>query len=319
MERGINGMKKIMTPWVKLAEYINREDYNQISALQAECINADKITLKLELDYKLAAAMEDNKGTGLKDVNEFMYYDGNLLIGYIGICGFGGQGMPLEITGMVHPDYRHQGVFGKLHELVLAECKRRNSGNVLILCDKKSTSGQRFVEKTGADYKNSEYEMYLQPNYPEPDERLFCGITLRKASNSDAYEVARQNAIYFGADESPSQATDETSIPMDNILLPEEEEKRGITIYLAQKDKQIIGKVNLDTNTEVGGIYGLGVLPEYRRKGYGRAVLLKAVEKLKEGNIKNVMLQVATEDARALNLYQSCGFRETSTMDYYNL
>ncbi|MFC4304303.1 GNAT family N-acetyltransferase [Cohnella boryungensis] len=60
-------------------------------------------------------------------------------------------------------------------------------------------------------------------------------------------------------------------------------------------------------------------MPEYRGKGYGRATLLKAIDKLKEANAGDIMLQVAVENANALRLYQSCGFVETSTMDYYEL
>lgn len=321
-------MKTIQAPWIKLKEHLDQEDYNLISSLQEKCIITDKIALKLELDYKLAAALESIKKSGMREVNEFMYFDGQQLIGYIGIGSFGGAGAPLEITGMVHPDYRRLGIFTILNDLVKAECKRRNSGNVLVLCDKKSASGQRFVEKIGAVYSQSEFEMYLQQDYPGPNEKQLCGVSLRKAKNSDAYEVSRQNAIYFG-DTEPHKDSDfdlcdsntfsEKCISKDDLLLPEEEEKRGMTIYLALHDNQIIGKVHLETNTTVGGIYGLGVLPEYRGKGFGRAILLRGIEKLKEGNVQNIMLQVTTENATALNLYKSCGFVETSTMDYFEL
>lgn len=311
-------MKKIQSPCIKLKQHLNREDYDMISALQAKCNEHEDISLKLELDYKLAAALESSDNTSIKEVNEFMYFHEQQLIGYIGICSFGGGGTPLEIMGMVHPEYRRQGVFSMLNEFVLAECKRRKAGSILILCDNKSYPGHRFVEKTGAVHSHSEFELYLQQNYSKPDEKQLCGIILRKAVNSDAYEIARQNAIYFG-DCVPSEELDIGDNSKDDILLPEEEEKRGITIYLAQKDSQIVGKVHLDTNTSIGGIYGLGVLPEYRGKGFGRAILLSAINQLKEENKKDVMLQVAAENATALNLYKSCGFNETSTMDYFRL
>lgn len=321
-------MKTIKAPWIKLAEYLNQEDYDLIGGLQKRCMEADKITLKLELDYKLAVASDSSKSAGVREINEFLYFDGDLLIGYIGICGFGGAGNPLEITGMVDPDYRKQGVFSQLHHLILAECSKRKAERVLLLCDKASPSGQSFIRKTGAIYKNSEYEMFLREDQPEPKEELFCGITLQKATNSDAYEVARQNSIYFG-DLLPvtenSQTGDnnrisgEESLASEDILLPEEEEKRGMTIYLAKKDGVTIGKAHLETGSEVSGIYGLGVLPEYRGKGYGRALLLRSVEQMKKCGSRNIMLQVATKNEKALNLYLSCGFVGTSTMDYFDL
>ena len=278
-----------------------------------QCSHEDQITLKLELDYKLSVALNNTCKSGICDINEFMYFDGEQLIGYIGICGFGGTSAPLEITGMVLPEYRRQGIFSKLHELVIAECRRRNAGSILVLCDKKSVSGQRFLERVGAVYKFSEFEMYLHNESAEIIEERLHGINFRKATNADACEIARQNTIYFG--DRPGEENED--VPNKRILLPEDEEKRGMTIYLAEKDDRIIGKAHLQLINGIGGIYGLGILPENRGKGYGRAVLLNAIEKLKNARASKIMLQVAAENATALNLYKSCGFQETSVMDYF--
>ncbi|WP_079504668.1 GNAT family N-acetyltransferase [Mesobacillus jeotgali] len=297
-------MKRIEKPWIKLKETIDAEDYELIGQLQERCKEHDQTALKLELDYKLAV---NGNEQGVQEVNEFMYFDGQQLIGYAGICGFGG---PLEVNGLVDPDYRRQGVFTKLFELVVAEWKRRNSGSMLLLSDRLSGAGQNFIAGTGAVYKHSEFEMFLKKDAPPAAPDQLAGITFRKAANADAKEIARQNAIYFN---------EEVSEEAEDMILPEEEEKRGMTSYLVEKDGQIIGKVNLQLTTKLGAIFGLGVLPEHRRKGYGRALLLLAIEKLREENAKDIMLQVAAENSNALNLYKSCGFEETSTMDYFEL
>ena len=101
--------------------------------------------------------------------------------------------------------------------------------------------------------------------------------------------------------------------------MPEDEEQRGFTIYLAVKDEKIIGKVNLQLSESAGGIYGLGVLPEERGKGYSRAILLLAVRMLQEANAETIYLQVLTDNEKALSLYQSCGFETSSVMDYFTL
>lgn len=321
----------IQKPWIKLKETIDHDDYDLIKKLQDQCIYEDKTALKLELDYKNGVTSENDKISGIKNVNEFMYFEGQQIIGYIGICSFGGTGSPIEVNGMVQPDYRRQGVFKTLIELVIAEWKKRNSGSMLLLSDRKSNSGQKFIKRTGAQYKHSEYEMYLKEDNLEPLQRQLCGITFRKATNADAGEIARQNTIYFSDEfrdfKNTSNANEpgivsaeaETIIPNEDIVLPEEEEKRGMTMYLVEKDQQIIGKVHIQLTSRIGGIYGLGVLPEHRGKGIGRAILMMAIEKLKEMNASEVMLQVATENANALNLYKSCGFVETSIMDYYEI
>ncbi|ERK30094.1 GNAT family N-acetyltransferase [Clostridium intestinale] len=300
-------MKNIENPWIKLKENINKEDYKLISKLQQECI--DKVALKLELDYKFASSNESSKITN--NTNEFMYFDGEKLIGYIGIGSFGGFNTPIEVNGMVHPDYRKQGVFKKLTELVIDEWKRRNSNNMFLLSDRTSKEGQEFIKNLGATYNHTEYEMYFRQEGSSETSKGLSNLTFRKAKNEDAYELAKQDAIYFG-EEVPEENDKE------KMILPEEEEKKGIRTYLAEKDNEVIGKVRLEL-TDKGGIYGLGVLPKHRRKGYAREMLKFAVNTLIEDGAKEVMLQVDSENPNALNLYKSCGFVETSVMDYYEM
>ena len=304
--------KPINNPWIKLKNSLNQEEYELIHALETLCVLEDQVAFKLELDYKLMDKGIITNKACLRDINDFMYFDGEQLIGYIGICYFGGAAM--EINGMVHPDYRRQGIFSKLLKLAISECKGRNAGSILALCDNKSVSGLRFLDRVGAVYQSSEFEMYLNQEAYENIQKQTNGIIFRKATNEDVREIARQDHIYFGDDMDEDNEADAEN----GIILPEDEEKRGNIVYLMQVEDHVIGKVKLELiNGITGGIYGLGVLPEYRSKGYGRAILLKSIEKLKEAKATEIMLQVATENSKALNLYQSCGFQETSRMDYF--
>lgn len=287
---------------IKLKEFIDHNDYVEISNLQKHCLDNDKTSLKLELDYKLSRG-EGREGA-LDNVNEFMYYNNNELIGYIGIDHFGGT--TLEINGMVHPDFRRKGVFKKLFQLVKDERVKRKEKDVLLLSDNKSISGQEFIKSTGASYEHSEYEMFLRLN-PKQDISLE-NVVLRKANNKDAREIAYQNSIYF-----------DSEFKEEDIKMPEDEEKCGMIIYIAEVLNKIIGKVHLEVSGDIGGIYGLGVTPDYRGKGYGREILMGAIEMLKGRNKMEIMLQVAAKNNKALNLYKSCGFEETSIMDYYQI
>jgi ribosomal protein S18 acetylase RimI-like enzyme len=234
-----------------------------------------------------------------------MYYDDDNLIGYIGICRFGGN--TLEVNGMVHPEYRRRGIFKTLFSLVKDEWYKRESQRLLLLCDHHSSSGLEFIRHSGnVTHDHSEYEMFLRSGSKQDVKANNVG--LKKAMNLDAKEIAWQNSVYF-----------DKEYKEEDLLLPEEEEKCGTSIYLAEVDNKVIGKVHLEVSEGNGGIYGLGVLPEYRNKGYGREILVRAIEKLKERNLKDIMLQVAVKNNRALNLYCSCGFEITSTMDYFEM
>ncbi len=299
IEGGSKQVIQLKRGYIKLCGGIDQEDYEKVKALEKCCVELDDTTLKLELEYKLAMSFND-RDAGV--INEFMFYDHEVLIGYIGISQFSGG--TLEVNGMVHPDYRRMGVFNRLYSLVKDEWNRRGSQDMLLLCDHHSLSGLGFMKHTGAHYNNSEYEMFLLGEPGEQD--ALKNLNLREALNKDAKEIAKQNELYF-------------QVNSNGLKLPEEEAKRGMFSYIAETNNVTIGKVHLEVQDGVGGIYGLGVLPEYRRKGYGREIVMRAVEKLQEKQSKKIMLQVAVKNKNALELYRSCGFEVTSTMDYYKL
>lgn len=296
-------MGELINPHIKLKEKLDQKDYTDINNLQKLCSELDQTTLKLELDYKLRRA--EGLNGSLNNINEFMYYDETDLIGYIGICHFGGN--VIEVNGMVHPEYRRRGVYRKLFSLVKDEWGKRKAQKMLLLSDNNSLSGLGFIKySSAANHDHSEYEMFFRSN-PKQDLDL-NNVVLRKATNHDAKEIAWQNSVYF-----------EIEYEEEDLLMPEEEEKCGTSIYLAEVDNIVIGKVHLEIREGVGGIYGLGVLPEYRNKGYGREILTRAMEEFKEKNLIDIMLQVTVKNKSALKLYCSCGFEVTSTMDYYEI
>ncbi|MFT5874783.1 MAG: ribosomal protein S18 acetylase RimI-like enzyme [Clostridium sp.] len=295
-------MEEIINYYLKLKETLDKNDYEEISKLEKFCSEIDKTTLKLELDYKLNSSQ--GKIPSTENINEFMYYNEDTLIGYIGISFYGGD--TIEINGMVHPNYRRKGIFKKLFSLINDEWSKRKTSKMFLLSDSNSISGLEFIKTTSASYENSEYEMFLKSTSTQ--KVLPCNVLLRKATNKDAREITWQNSIYA-----------DIEFKEENIALNVEEEESVMVIYMAEIDNKIIGKVNLQICAGVGGIYGLGVHPEYRGKGYGREILTLAIEKLKQQKSAEIMLEVVTKNKNALNLYTSCGFEETSQMDYYEM
>ncbi len=295
-------MEILKNTCIKIKKKLTQEDCDEIHNLEKICLEKDQISLKLELDYKLSRAKWDPEM--LKVNNEFMYYENNLLIGYIGIGQF--VNTQLEVNGMVHPDFRRRGVFTELYGKVNEEFSNRSAHKMLLLSDSRSVPGREFIKTTGSIYDFSEFEMYLKNTVSKTS--VSNRVTLRKATNHDAREIAMQNAIYSG------RSFDEAQ-----IRLPEDEEKSGVTIFISELDSNIIGKIHLEYNKGICGIYGFGVLPECRRMGYGREILMCSISKLKEMNAKEIMLQVVAKNSNALNLYKSCGFEVTSTMDYYTI
>ena len=303
------------TPGIVLKQYLDESDVLRLRELEAICTERDRIALKLELDYKLAYAKTRNHKNAADPISEYLYFQAGNLVGYLGVCAFGGPNW--EVSGMVHPNWRRQGIYRALYRQFLNEMEYRKPEGVLLLCDRASQCGRAFIESTGAIPEHSEHELFLSQ---APEKGLtHNSMKLRRANNSDAAEIHRQNQIFFHFGEEMVQSGEGASRDRPDAVMPEEEEKRGMTIYLAEINGLSVGKVHIQRGREVWGIYGLGILPEYRGKGYGRELLSLAVNQMEKEGAPAVMLQVDTDNDRALGLYRSCGFRETSVMDYYKL
>jgi ribosomal protein S18 acetylase RimI-like enzyme len=64
----------------------------------------------------------------------------------------------------------------------------------------------------------------------------------------------------------------------------------------------------------LGAVQNVGVVPEHRGHGLGRALVLKALEGFQAAGLKRVYLEVTAENKQAVALYQSIGFRLTRTL-----
>ena len=74
-------------------------------------------------------------------------------------------------------------------------------------------------------------------------------------------------------------------------------------------DEEYIGYVSLDFLFDEANLLKIIVAPEHRRKGYGKKLLLSAIELLKEKQIKNIFLEVRINNIPAKKLYESLNFK----------
>ena len=79
-------------------------------------------------------------------------------------------------------------------------------------------------------------------------------------------------------------------------------------VYILVQNGELIGSVALKGNE----IDDLLVAVKYQGQGYGRQILLWALENINSGNI---ILHVAEWNARAVRLYKSVGFEVTKTIE----
>lgn len=294
-----NRNNEILDQQIVLEKYINEEEHKKIKALEDICINEDKVNLKLELEYRTQIYKDYKKSPN--DINEFLYYINDKLVGYLGISSFDRN--IAEINGMVHPGFRRRGIFTKIVEMAIEECKRRNFGNILLLCDDKSISATEFIKNMKSIYSFSECRMECI-NWDVYN--INKSISLIKAKNENADEIENLNNIFFGVNGS-------------ELILPEDEEKNNIITYLIQLNNKVIGKIKVSKELDSAFISGFGIIPEFRHKGYGREALTEVLNTIKKRGINKAALDVEIKNKNALHLYKSCGFKEESTMNYYEV
>jgi ribosomal protein S18 acetylase RimI-like enzyme len=64
----------------------------------------------------------------------------------------------------------------------------------------------------------------------------------------------------------------------------------------------------------LGAVQNVGVVPEHRGLGLGRALMLKSLEGFRSARLRRVYLEVTEENTPAVELYSSIGFRLARTM-----
>lgn len=80
-------------------------------------------------------------------------------------------------------------------------------------------------------------------------------------------------------------------------------------VYICIEDNgKVIGYVGMWNISGEGNINNVAVLPDYRRKGYGKLLLSHLITYAKEHHLSFLTLEVRASNEGAIRLYESCGF-----------
>lgn len=268
----------------------------EIKTLADTCEAYEQLHMKLNWDT-LRSRPQDQ-------TNDFLYYENGMLVGFLALFSF--NSLEGEVSGMVHPEYRRRGIFTQLFTAARAECQHRHIPTLLLIVEHHSQSGQGFAVSLHPGYQHSEYKMELTEvkTLPELDSRLH----FRLARLDESPILAHITAVSF---DMPEQ--DVTWYAQRKL------EDTKTRVYIALLDEAYIGKLDVSLNEHEAYIMGFGVLPLYRGHGYGRQILAQTIREIRATGQQNIVLEVATENKNALSLYESCGFQEVSSYDYYSL
>jgi ribosomal protein S18 acetylase RimI-like enzyme len=272
---------------------LSETEIAEITQLIALCNQQDNLHMPIVLDM-----LHTRSG---KEVNDFLYYDNETLVGYLCMSSWDPQ--EKEITGMVAPAFRRQHIFRQLFQSAQAECQMHGIECMTLVCEQNSPSGQAFIKTTNAPLDFSEHAMVLK-NFTErhrhdPQFQMHpatledkTAIIAIMATNMDNAKAAQE--FFESLYQTPKQV-----------------------FYLSTLAGKPLGTLRLDYQNDAVGIYGFIVLPEYRGYGYGRQMLEDILRLLFAEKQHVITLEVETNNQNAIGLYTSCGFQITTTYDYF--
>jgi ribosomal protein S18 acetylase RimI-like enzyme len=279
---------------------LTKEDLRDIGNLNDICNDVESLNMKLNWD--MLETRPDNIG------DDYFYFIEDKVVGYLGMYGI--EKTEIEITGMVHPDFRGKGVFTEMFKAARAECVKRGIEKILLISERRILSGSSFAKALDSKYSFSEYRMERENHFAEGS--LKHGILLRAAKEEDCELLARIDVAAFGAKE--EQGAEEAEAEEVS-----RKKKNWQSSFIGEYQGTGIGKLRIVNEDGNIGIYGFGVLKELRGRGYGREILSLAIQEILKQSPKKITLEVACENERALNLYKSCGFEVTTIYDYYEI
>src|SRR2546421_8527335 len=95
-----------------------------------------------DLHMQLSREMlEERSG---KENDDFLYYQDGMLVGYLSLMSWGIEERELHL-GVVHPNYRRQGIFRALLEAAKAECASQGTRKFALICEDSSSSATACV------------------------------------------------------------------------------------------------------------------------------------------------------------------------------
>ncbi len=276
---------------IELVTRLSEDQLDALAGLERQVVAADGGRLKLE--------WETLGSRGGERVDDVLWWRGGELAGFLGVYDFGS---PVELSGMVAPGLRRQGIGAALLDAALGLCAERGATAALLVVPRTSDGGRALAASRGGALHHSEHALALtaEPAGTVTDPHL----RVRAAVTDDADAVARLLSEGF-AHVSSDVAAQIAAHP-------------GRTLVV-ELDGEVVGTLRLDREQGQAGVYGFVVQSDLRGRGIGRQVLRQVCRAAWGDGVRRIGLEVAVDNEHALGLYTSLGFEPVTTEDYYEL
>ena len=279
---------------IKAYHNLSETVVNEVLDLESICLDYDNLKGSLFLDPTL------NFDPRIKSF--FLMYEKSKLISMISM--FIPTKQEAEISVYTLPRYRQRGYFKALLFNVVEELDKFGIPEILFVCEKSSIPGKKVLVSLNAEYEHTEYFMrFSKKKYVSGDAYRLLWL---KAELKDLEKIIATSMRIFG------DSYEDTKVPLVKCFESEIKEQ-----YIALLNDELIGIGS--TNLEGGdvSIFALGLIPKYRGKGYGKELLSLMIDNLLQRGRMDITIEVNSDNASALGLYQKIGFDIEVAYEYY--
>jgi ribosomal protein S18 acetylase RimI-like enzyme len=216
------------------------------------------------------------------------------------------RGEELSVNGFVHPDFRGRGLGTAIVQATEVRARERGArklDNGILATDRAAAA---LLEANGYRDVRHYYVMTIELEEPPPEPEWPEGLEPR------AFELEHAHTFWAADDEAFQDEEDYESEPFEEFVARRLESPRfNGQLWTAVWDgDEIAATLIAGKRLGAGWIGGLGVRRPWRRRGLGRALLLRAFGQFYERGERRVSLNVHTENPTgATRLYERVGMR----------
>lgn len=279
---------------IKTCICLSKKAIEDVLNLESVCMDYDNLQGSFFLDPSL------NFNQRIKSF--FLLYDKGNLISMLSM--FIPTEHEAEITAYTLPKFRGKGFFKSLLAKAVEELNEFNVPEILFVCESSSIAGKRVIDALQAGYDHTEYFMGLDNvSYTSLNEYR---LRLLKVEKKDLEKAIITNMKVFIDTYEESR-----NLIINRFKLKHREQ------FLAILDDEIIGIVSVNLEGEDVSLFGLGIEPRYRCKGYGKELLHLIIDNLMQRGRSEMSIEVNSENVEALKLYRNTGFCVEVAYEYY--
>lgn len=227
------------------------------------------------------------------------------LVAYLGAFIFNDG--EAEITAVVNPKYRHQGVFKELLKRAATMVKPFGTNTLVLCCPYNFPPAQACLKKYNATHRHTEYDMRWK-NETVLDFSENPDFHTRLATVDDLEDMVAVDAVCFNA------SPEKVKIHFTNNFRESNREA-----WLLYHGDEFVGKIHFRYDDDAAFIHNVCIKPEFQGKGYGSYFLKRALNYLTKGGHRCIRLDVEAVNEGALSLYLRLGFIATQIYEFWEI